>query len=81
MFKVPTTTRTAVKEKVAKKRSAAEAALPEVRVAEDQGLLEQFTCPISCKLPVDPVHAADGRVYDREYIMDWFGRNLSLIHI
>lgn len=59
----------------AKKRSASEAALPDVRVAEDQSLLEEFKCPLSCKLPVDPVHAADGMMYDMEHIMDWFCRN------
>ena len=73
--KAPATTRTPASDKATKKRSASEAALPDVRVAEDQSLLEEFKCPISCKLPVDPVHAADGMMYDREYIMDWFGRN------
>ena len=34
-------------------------------------LAEEFVCPISTELPVDPVTAADGRVYERSAIEGW----------
>ena len=75
MSKASNTTRTPASCKASKKRSATEAALPDVRAVEDQCILAEFLCSISCQLPIDPVLALDGRVYDREFITDWFTRN------
>ena len=35
-------------------------------------LAEEFVCPITQELPLDPVMAEDGRVYERKAIEDWF---------
>ena len=35
---------------------------------------EEFACPITCELPVDPVTAEDGRVYERRAITQWLSR-------
>lgn len=32
---------------------------------------DEFVCPITQELPIDPVLAEDGRVYDRKAIEDW----------
>ena len=53
----------------------AKAVLPDVRAVENQCIVAEFLCSISCQLPIDPVLALDGKVYDREYITDWFTRN------
>ena len=37
-----------------------------------KGLEEEFVCPISQELFIDPVTAEDGRVYEREKIARWF---------
>ena len=29
-------------------------------------------CPITQELPVDPVIAKDGKIYEREAILEWF---------
>jgi len=34
-------------------------------------MAEEFCCPITQELPLDPVTAADGRIYDREAIEAW----------
>jgi len=68
--KASATTWTPASDTAPKKRSASEAWLD-----EDEGLLQQFICPISYELPVDPVLAADGLTYNREHILDWFGRH------
>jgi Sel1 repeat/U-box domain len=39
---------------------------------QKQCIMDDLTCPISGELPIDPVHAADGRLYDREAIMMHF---------
>lgn len=36
---------------------------------------EEFLCPITQELPLDPVTAEDGRVYERAAIEDWLNRN------
>ena len=33
--------------------------------------LEELVCPISQELPIQPVHAADGKVYERIEIERW----------
>ena len=35
---------------------------------------EELVCPITFELPVDPVTAEDGRVYERRAIEDWIAR-------
>ena len=35
---------------------------------------EEFICPITFELPIDPVTAEDGRVYERHAIEDWIAR-------
>ena len=35
---------------------------------------EELICPITTELPVDPVMAEDGRVYERRAIEDWIAR-------
>ena len=35
---------------------------------------EEYVCPITAELPVDPVNAEDGRVYERHAIEEWFSR-------
>mmetsp|Transcript_21941 Transcript_21941/g.37471 ORF Transcript_21941/g.37471 Transcript_21941/m.37471 type:complete len:293 (+) Transcript_21941:24-902(+) len=34
----------------------------------------EFLCPITCELPVDPVTAMDGKVYERKAIEKWIRR-------
>ena len=45
----------------------------EVGLSDD--LLDEFACPISGRLPVDPVTAMDGRIYDRHGLMTWFDKH------
>ena len=33
---------------------------------------KEFICPITHALPVDPVMAKDGKIYEREAILEWF---------
>ena len=35
--------------------------------------VEALKCPITLELPIDPVFAADGFVYERSAILQWFG--------
>ena len=35
---------------------------------------EEYVCPITAELPVDPVNAEDGRCYERHAIEEWFSR-------
>ena len=35
-------------------------------------LANELVCPITTELPIDPVTAADGRVYERSAIEEWF---------
>lgn len=41
----------------------------------DDGLMDELLCPIGQNLPVDPVTAEDGRVYERHEIQMWFEKN------
>ena len=34
----------------------------------------EFVCPITQELPLDPVMAADGRVYERSAIEEWIAK-------
>ena len=36
--------------------------------------VEEFVCPITTELPIDPVTAEDGRVYERSAIAEWIAR-------
>ena len=38
------------------------------------GVAEEYVCPITAELPVDPVTAEDGRCYECHAIEDWFAR-------
>ncbi len=40
--------------------------------ASDPALLAELKCPISLELPVDPVSAEDGRVYERMSLLHYF---------
>ena len=42
------------------------------RVDADAG--DEFLCPITRALPIDPVTAEDGRVYERSAIEEWFSK-------
>ncbi len=35
---------------------------------------EDFNCPITCEVMIDPVITADGHTYERKAIEDWFSR-------
>jgi len=37
-------------------------------------MAEEFVCPITQELPVDPVTAEDGRVYERSAVEEWLGQ-------
>lgn len=37
--------------------------------------ISEFVCPITQSLPVDPVTAEDGKVYERSAIVEWLERN------
>ena len=37
-------------------------------------IAKEFICPITQELPVDPVTAEDGKVYDREALLAWFSK-------
>ena len=37
-------------------------------------LAEEYVCPITAELPIDPVTAEDGRCYERRAIEEWFNR-------
>ena len=37
-------------------------------------MADEFICPITSELPLDPVTAEDGRVYERSAIEKWFAQ-------
>ena len=37
-------------------------------------IAQEWTCPITQELPLDPVTAQDGRVYERSAIVTWFNK-------
>ena len=68
----------AVNTRASRKRSADDADLTvgsKLPPSQSNALLEGFVCAITQKLPVDPVLAEDGQVYDRLPLLDWFARN------
>ena len=42
-----------------------------------EGMAAEFVCPISQELPVNPVLAEDGHVYEEAAITEWLSRNLT----
>ena len=38
---------------------------------------KEFICPITHELPVQPVMAKDGKIYEREAIVEWFARKAT----
>ena len=38
-------------------------------------IVDEYLCPITQELPIDPVIAEDGKIYERSAIMEWLGRN------
>tara|TARA_Y100000389_G_scaffold182886_1_gene199876 strand:+ start:951 stop:1790 length:840 start_codon:yes stop_codon:yes gene_type:complete len=63
--------------------SCAERAQKRQRVEDEaqlsEELMEEWACPISGTLPVDPVTAKDGRVYERRDLALWFEKNPGAI--
>ena len=53
-----------------KKRKADQITI--VHRIDDTSFLDEHKCPITHNLPVDPVMAEDGRVYERDAIEEWF---------
>lgn len=45
------------------------------QIQEYEEMLDNYACPISFVLMVDPVTAEDGQTYERYYIEDWFAKN------
>ena len=37
----------------------------------------EYVCPLTLELPVDPVMAKDGRIYERSHILAWLSRNAT----
>ena len=35
-------------------------------------IAKEFICPITQELPFEPVMAKDGKIYEREAILEWF---------
>ena len=68
-----------------RKRKAEPAAEPateqanKFKKAMDEGITE-FLCPITQELPIDPVTAEDGRVYERSAIEEWLEQNEKSPH-
>ena len=50
-----------------------QAVVKRYRQASDE-VAEEYVCPITAELPVDPVTAEDGRCYERHAIEEWFSR-------
>ena len=56
-----------------RKRTADAAELASPREEHTQQIAEEFICPISQELPIKPVIAEDGRIYEEKDIRQWFG--------
>ena len=39
-----------------------------------KGVAAELRCPITQELPVDPVMAEDGKIYERKAILEWFSK-------
>ena len=55
-------------------RDADEQAKKKMKTTVDS-IADEYLCPITQELPIDPVMAEDGRIYERSAIMEWHGRN------
>ena len=42
-----------------------------------KGVAAEYVCPLTLELPVDPVMAKDGRIYERSHILAWLSRNAT----
>ena len=42
-----------------------------------KGIAAEYVCPLTLELPVDPVMAKDGRIYERSHILAWLSRNAT----
>ena len=42
-----------------------------------KGVAAEYVCPLTRELPVDPVVATDGRIYERSHILAWLSRNAT----
>ena len=61
------------------KRAAAEESQEETQACKRyrqaiDDVAEEYVCPITAELPIDPVTAEDGRFYERHAIEEWFSR-------
>jgi hypothetical protein len=58
------------------KRKAESALELEVKRVETvmNSIADEFVCPIAGELPVDPVQAEDGKIYERAAITKWLAR-------
>ena len=68
-----------------KRKAAAAAAEPATEQASKfkktvDDSASEFLCPITQELPIDPVTAEDGRVYERSAIEEWLQRNNKSPH-
>ena len=59
--------------RAAKESQAETQACKRYRQAIDEAV-EEYVCPITAELPIDPVTAEDGRCYERHAIEEWFSR-------
>ena len=59
--------------RAAKETQAETQACKRYRQAIDD-VAEEYVCPITAELPIDPVTAEDGRFYERHAIEEWFSR-------
>ena len=48
---------------------------------DSESWVDEYKCPITQELPVDPVMAEDGRCYESSAIEDWFSKNMCGRHI
>ena len=61
-------------------KRAAEDALAETEAVNKRyrqaidDVADEYVCPITAELPIDPVTAEDGRCYERHAIEEWFSR-------
>jgi hypothetical protein len=58
----------------AKKKTACEKEAKRMKTTV-HSIADEYLCPITKELPIDPVMAEDGRIYERVAIMEWLGRN------
>ena len=42
-----------------------------------KGVAAEYVCPLTLELPVDPVVAKDGQIYERSHILAWLSRNAT----